>query len=111
MRKRDVSLTVRLDRATRSDMERIQSLKVAGHNGRQVALRELVRVEKVIEDKSIYHKKLMPVTYVTADIAGSRVRFTRFSNSGRRSTRSKFRKFTRSNSIWRRFRRPPSATR
>ena len=68
--KEDVPLTVRLDRATRSDIGRIQSLKVSSRNGRQVALGELVRVEKVIEDKSIYHKNLMPVTYVTADIAG-----------------------------------------
>jgi multidrug efflux pump subunit AcrB len=68
--KEDVSLTVRLDRATRSDMDRIQSLKVTGHNGHQVALGELVHAEKSIEDKSIYHKNLMPVTYVTADIAG-----------------------------------------
>jgi multidrug efflux pump subunit AcrB len=43
---------------------------VAGRNGQQVALRELARVEKAIEDKSIYHKNLMPVTYVTAGIAG-----------------------------------------
>ena len=35
-----------------------------------VALGELVRPERAIEDKSIYHKNLMPVTYVTADIAG-----------------------------------------
>src|ERR1039457_6462127 len=68
--KEDVPLTVRLDRATRSDIERIQSLKIGGRNGRQVALGELVHVEKVMEDKSIYHKNLMPVTYVTADIAG-----------------------------------------
>ncbi|HYL78289.1 MAG TPA: efflux RND transporter permease subunit [Bryobacteraceae bacterium] len=68
--KEDVSLTVRLDRATRSDIERIQSLKIAGRSGRQVALAELVHVAKMIEDKSIYHKNLMPVTYVTADIAG-----------------------------------------
>jgi multidrug efflux pump subunit AcrB len=68
--KEDVPLTVRLDRATRSDIERIQSLKIGGRNGRQVALGELVHVEKAIEDKSIYHKNLMPVTYVTADIAG-----------------------------------------
>jgi multidrug efflux pump subunit AcrB len=59
-----------LDRATRSDIERIQSLKIGGRNGQQVALGELVHVEKTIEDKSIYHKNLMPVTYVTADIAG-----------------------------------------
>jgi multidrug efflux pump subunit AcrB len=68
--KEDVSLTVRLDRATRSDLERIQGLKIAGRNGRTVSLGELVHSENVVEDKSIYHKNLMPVTYVTADIAG-----------------------------------------
>ena len=68
--KEDVPLTVRLDRASRSDLERIQSLKIAGRNGQLVALGELVHVTKVVEDKSIYHKNLMPVTYVTADIAG-----------------------------------------
>ena len=68
--KEDVPLTVRLDRASRSDLERIQSLKIAGRNGHLVALGELVHVTKVVEDKSIYHKNLMPVTYVTADIAG-----------------------------------------
>jgi multidrug efflux pump subunit AcrB len=68
--KEDVALTVRLDRATRSDLERVQTLKIGGRNGRQVALGELVHVGKAIEDKSIYHKNLMPVTYVTADIAG-----------------------------------------
>ena len=68
--KEDVSLTVRLDRATRSDLERIQSLKVAGRNGHTISLGELLHAETVIEDKSIYHKNLLPVTYVTADIAG-----------------------------------------
>ena len=67
--KEDVSLTVRLDRATRSDMERIQGLKIAGRNGRTVSLGELVHSESVVADKSIYHKNLLPVTYVTADIA------------------------------------------
>ncbi len=68
--KEDVALTVRLDRATRSDIEHIQSLKISGPGGREVALGELVHVQEGIEDKSIYHKNLMPVTYVTADIAG-----------------------------------------
>ena len=63
--KEDVPLTVRLDRATRSDLARIGQLKIG-----QVALSELVHIEKVTEDKSIYHKNLMPVTYVVADIAG-----------------------------------------
>jgi len=69
--KEDVPLTVRLDRATRSDLDRMEGLKIAGRNGQMVSLSELVRVERVIEDKSIYHKNLMPVTYVTADVAGS----------------------------------------
>ena len=49
----------------------MKSLQIAGRNGKLVALRELVRVEKTVEDKSIYHKNLMPVTYVTADVAGA----------------------------------------
>ena len=69
--KEDVPITLRLDRATRSDLDRMQSLQLMGRAGRLVALRELVKVESVIEDKSIYHKNLMPVTYVTADIAGA----------------------------------------
>ena len=68
--KEDVPLMVRLDRASRSDLDQMLGLKVDGRRGRQVALGELVRVENSIEDKSIYHKNLMPVTYVTADIAG-----------------------------------------
>jgi multidrug efflux pump subunit AcrB len=61
---------VRLDRASRSDLEQLRGLKISGHAGQMVALGELVRVYRTLEDKSIYHKNLMPVTYVTADIAG-----------------------------------------
>ena len=61
---------MRLDRSARSDLDRIQTIKVAGRSDRLVALSELVRIENLKEDKSIYHKNLMPVTYVTADIAG-----------------------------------------
>jgi multidrug efflux pump subunit AcrB len=35
-----------------------------------VPLRELVRVDRTTEDKSIYHKNLMPAVYVMADVAG-----------------------------------------
>ncbi|MFN0101300.1 MAG: efflux RND transporter permease subunit [Bryobacteraceae bacterium] len=68
--KEDVSLTVRLDRPTRSDLARIQGLKIVGRNGQTVSLGELVHSESGAADKSIYHKNLLPVTYVTADIAG-----------------------------------------
>jgi multidrug efflux pump subunit AcrB len=68
--KEDIPLTVRFDRATRSDLDRICSLRIAARGGRMVALSELTHIDKVVNDKSIYHKNLMPVTYVTADIAG-----------------------------------------
>jgi len=69
--KEDVPVTLRLDRASRSDIEKIQGLKVAGRAGRLVSLGELTRCEQVVEDKSIYHKNLLPVTYVTGDVAGA----------------------------------------
>jgi multidrug efflux pump subunit AcrB len=68
--KEDIPITLRLDRATRSDFDRLRSLKVAGRSGNLVALSELVRVENTTSERSIYHKNLMPVTYVTADVAG-----------------------------------------
>jgi multidrug efflux pump subunit AcrB len=69
--KEDVPITLRLDRASRSDVARMQTLKVMGRTGRAVALSELVRTEEVVAEKSIYHKNLMPVTYLTADVAGA----------------------------------------
>ena len=69
--KEDIPLMVRLDRASRSDMDRLLSLDVTDRTGRLVALRELVKVTQTVEDKSIYHKNLMPVTYVTGDVAGA----------------------------------------
>ncbi|MBL0160749.1 MAG: efflux RND transporter permease subunit [Bryobacterales bacterium] len=69
--KEDVPITLRVDRATRSDLDRLRSLKVMGRAGNLVPLAELVRVENSEVEKSIYHKNLMPVTYVTADVAGA----------------------------------------
>jgi multidrug efflux pump subunit AcrB len=69
--KEDVPVTVRLDRASRSNLERFGELKVAGRGGQAVALSELTRLKYTTEDQSIYHKNLMPVTYVTADVAGA----------------------------------------
>src|SRR5439155_2934646 len=39
-------------------------------NAPLVPLRELVSIERTVADKSIYHKNLMPVTYVIGDVAG-----------------------------------------
>lgn len=69
--KEDVPITLRLPRAERSSVDDLKQIKVMGRSGTLVPLGELVRVEQLTADKSIYHKNLMPVTYVTADIAGS----------------------------------------
>jgi len=69
--KEDVPITLRLPKAERSSIDDLKQIKVIGTRGNLVALGELVRVEQAIADKSIYHKNLMPVVYVTADVAGA----------------------------------------
>jgi multidrug efflux pump subunit AcrB len=69
--KEDVPLVVQLTAAARSDLDRLLSLKLPSRSGQLVALREVAHAEARIEDKSIYHKNLMPVTYVTGDVAGA----------------------------------------
>ena len=69
--KEDVPIVLRADRATRSDLDRLRTLRVAGRNGTLIPVGELVRADRIVEDHSIYHKNLMPVVYVTADVAGS----------------------------------------
>lgn len=68
--KEDVPIVVRLNRATRSDLDRLQSVRLSGRNGTLVSMGELVHPQLVSEDKSIFHTNLMPVVYVTADVAG-----------------------------------------
>ena len=68
--KEDVPIVVRLRRPDRSSVEGLQSLRVTSSSGRGVSLSELTHVETSTVDKSIYHKNLLPVTYVIADVAG-----------------------------------------
>ena len=69
--KEDVPIQVRLARAARSDIDRLRQLRVRGQDDSLIPLAELVQVKQTIQDRSIYHKNLMPVTYVTADLAGA----------------------------------------
>jgi multidrug efflux pump subunit AcrB len=67
----DVPIVVQVPRALRSGVERLASMSVASSTGALVPLGTLVHVEEVTAPKSIYHKNLMPVVYVTGDVAGS----------------------------------------
>jgi multidrug efflux pump subunit AcrB len=68
--KAGVPIVLQLERATRSDLDRLQGLKLAGREGQLVSVGELVHLLEVTQDRSIFHKNLMPVVYVTADVAG-----------------------------------------
>jgi multidrug efflux pump subunit AcrB len=69
--KEDVPIVLRLPLAARSSVDDLKRIKVIGDRGNLVALGELVRVEQLKSEQSIYHKNLMPVVYVTGDVAGA----------------------------------------
>ena len=80
--KEDVNIFLELPNRDKASPEQLLSLRVrsgdanalpepgSGGGAPLVPLRELVRVDTSTEDKSIYHKNLMPVVYVMADVAG-----------------------------------------
>ena len=79
--KEDVNIRLELPRSAKTTPEELLALRVRsgdanalpepGANGSPlVPLRELVKVDNVTVEKSLYHKNLMPVTYVIGDVAG-----------------------------------------
>ncbi|MCB9898605.1 MAG: efflux RND transporter permease subunit [Planctomycetes bacterium] len=69
----DVDTVVRLPRDARATSEDVLGLRVRARgmpDAPLVPLRELVRVERDTAPISIHHKNLLPVVYVTADVAG-----------------------------------------
>jgi multidrug efflux pump subunit AcrB len=81
--KEDVNILFQVPLADRTSPEDLLALRVRSGDANAlpepgsepgapglVPLRELVAVEHTIADKSIYHKNLMPVTYVIGDVAG-----------------------------------------
>jgi multidrug efflux pump subunit AcrB len=62
-----VELTLRLPRARRGSIEAVRSIRLGPA---AVAVGELTRSRQSEEEASIYHKNLLPVTYVTGDVAG-----------------------------------------
>ena len=68
--KEDVDILLQLPRAERSSIRDIQELKVQNRAGMLIPLKELTHVKKMVIDKSIDHKNLLPVVYVLGDVAG-----------------------------------------
>jgi len=66
----ELSIIIRLPREKRSDASRLKSLPVKGRGGNSVQLGELGTFEEDVYDKTIMHKNLKRVVFVTAEMAG-----------------------------------------
>ncbi|RPJ83385.1 MAG: efflux RND transporter permease subunit, partial [Acidobacteria bacterium] len=65
----DVPIVLRLPRELRGTVDAIGRIRLAG--AASVPVGEITRLVEEEEPASIYHKNLLPVTYVTADVAGA----------------------------------------
>jgi multidrug efflux pump subunit AcrB len=65
-----VPVRVEFDLADKADIDSVLALKVRSQGGALVPLSELVNVVESTREYSIHHKDLLPVVYVTGDMAG-----------------------------------------
>ena len=56
--------------ADKADLEQVLALRVRAASGSWCPLSEIVEVVETTREHSIYHKDLLPVVYVTGDMAG-----------------------------------------
>jgi multidrug efflux pump subunit AcrB len=63
----EVPIVLRLPRALRGSLDPIRSIRIGNSS---VGVGELTRTVALREEQSVYHKNLLPVTYVTGDVAG-----------------------------------------
>jgi len=66
-----VPAVVELNRADRSSEQSLENIRLPGTDGAMVSLRELVSLDHETIQRSIYHKNLRRVVYITADVAGA----------------------------------------
>ncbi|HEY9182597.1 MAG TPA: efflux RND transporter permease subunit, partial [Gammaproteobacteria bacterium] len=65
-----IPVRLELPVADKADLDDLLMLRVAGRDGRLVPLAEIVRPVESQWERTIYHKDLLPVVFVTADMAG-----------------------------------------
>jgi len=66
-----VPVRVELAAYNQGDVEQINNIRVRAENGRLLALSEFATVERSAREQSVHRKDLLPVVYVTADVAGT----------------------------------------
>ena len=68
----DIPLRIEIPRSSRTSISDLTSLYLRSPLTQTlVPLSELVAVHNAVVDKTIYHKNLMPVTYIIGDVAGA----------------------------------------
>ncbi len=65
-----VPIRVRYSESDRADLSQVLGLKVRSQSGVMVPLSEIATVVPAVREFSIHHKDLLPVVYVTGDMAG-----------------------------------------
>jgi multidrug efflux pump subunit AcrB len=67
-----VAIPVRLElpAGDKSNLDAVRDLKVRARDGSLVAISEVTQTLKTTRSQTIYHKDLLPVVYVTGDVAG-----------------------------------------
>ena len=65
-----VPIRIEYKDSDKADLEQVMALQVRSVNGTLIPLTELVTIQQGEREKSIYHKDLLPVVYVTGDISG-----------------------------------------
>ena len=65
-----VPIRLMYSEADKSDLDQVLSLRIQSQSGALIPLSEIVSVVGEVRENAIYHKDLMPVVYVTADMAG-----------------------------------------
>ncbi|MBX3350745.1 MAG: efflux RND transporter permease subunit [Nitrospira sp.] len=68
--KSPVQIVLRLPLVERTGLEHLGEIGVRTSAGGIVQLSELLKVERTVQDKAIYHKNQKPVVYVVADVGG-----------------------------------------
>jgi multidrug efflux pump subunit AcrB len=65
-------IPVRLDlpASSKADLDALLALEVRSQSGQRVPISEIASVREVSWDDAVYHKDLLPVVFVTADMAG-----------------------------------------
>ena len=66
-----VDIIIKLPEDRRNMIESLSDIHLMSMSGHPVSLGELVSVREKVKDKSIYHKNMKPVVYITADVAGA----------------------------------------